>query len=486
MALRSTIVVDGPLALRMQRVRAARERAVGREILTLPILAARLVGGFTAPAGTDVLYPAIQVALAEGGFRELASVAELPGTPHAVLQSLDSVWRADIELIGLSREVGRLADLALIEERVRRIIPPARLLPRDLRDRALASVHRAGAVLGPVKLVGVIDVDRPWQPLLNALAGETLVIWEGAIGPAPAWFEGQFEARPSTAPAKISAELCADPRSEVIEALRWARELLASGTVKAEDIAIAATSPQAWDDHFLVLARNAQLPVHFSHGIPALSTPEGQACAALADILTNGLSQERVWRLIRRLPAKPFAETLPEDWFTGLPRAAVLTTVEQWRHALAAAAAQRARADEAEQFLLPLLALLAEGPVAAQGAGFRLLSGASLTLWEEALRSAPPHAIGLALGELRVADGRDPGNSIVWCPAPYLTASPRPWTRLLGLTSHSWPRAENDDPLLPHHLLPRDRLHPIGLAERKRESFNEANRRLEPLWRQPV
>ncbi|MBK3666451.1 hypothetical protein JJE66_35225 [Bradyrhizobium diazoefficiens] len=35
-------VVDGPLALRMRRLDAAREGATGRQILTLPLLAARL------------------------------------------------------------------------------------------------------------------------------------------------------------------------------------------------------------------------------------------------------------------------------------------------------------------------------------------------------------------------------------------------------------------------------------------------------------
>src|SRR5690606_3030795 len=112
-----------------------------------------------------------------------------------------------------------------------------------------------------------------------------------------------------------SAEASADPKSEVIEALRWIRQLLATSKVQAEDIAIAATSTQDWDDHFLAYARSAGLPLHFSHGVPALSTPEGQACAALADILANGLNQERVWRLIRRLPAHPFASQLPPDWF---------------------------------------------------------------------------------------------------------------------------------------------------------------------------
>lgn len=105
-----------------------------------------------------------------------------------------------------------------------------------------------------------------------------------------------------------------------MEALRWARQLLATGEVKAEDIAIAATSTQEWDDHFLAYAKSAALPVHFSHGVPALSTADGQTCAALADILNNGLTQERVWRLIRRLPARPFACSLPDDWFAGIPR----------------------------------------------------------------------------------------------------------------------------------------------------------------------
>jgi hypothetical protein len=120
----------------------------------------------------------------------------------------------------------------------------------------------------------------------------------------------------------VSAEVSADPKSEVVEALRWVRQLLASGQAKAEEIAIAATSTPDWDDHFLAYVRNAGLPLHFPHGVPALSTPEGQACAALADILTSGLSQERIWRLFRRLPPRPFMGTVPEDWFATIPRSA--------------------------------------------------------------------------------------------------------------------------------------------------------------------
>src|SRR5437773_1537419 len=79
------------------------------------------------------------------------------------------------------------------------------------------------------------------------------------------------------------------PHAEVVESLRWARELIASGRAGPDDIAITSPSTREWDDHFLALSESAGLPVHFSHGVPALSTQEGQVCAALADVLVNGL-----------------------------------------------------------------------------------------------------------------------------------------------------------------------------------------------------
>jgi hypothetical protein len=117
--MRSTLLVDGPLALRMQRLTAARERAIGREILTLPIMAASLAGGFATAAGTDVLYPAIQAALAEGGFQVLGAVSTLPGMPRAVLRTLEAAWRSDIDLHCLPTNVARFEDLLAIETRIR-------------------------------------------------------------------------------------------------------------------------------------------------------------------------------------------------------------------------------------------------------------------------------------------------------------------------------------------------------------------------------
>ncbi|WP_031260998.1 PD-(D/E)XK nuclease family protein [Mesorhizobium sp. LNHC252B00] len=471
MPIRSTDVVDGMLALRSARASAAREGAIGREIVTLPLLAARLVGGFATPAGTDVLYPAIQAALTSEGFRDIGTVAALPGMPRAVLHALDCVWRADLDLSSLAGGTPRFNDLHVIETYVRDHIPPAQMLPRDLRDAALRRVDLARGLLGPVTLSGLVDVDSLWRPLVNELVRVTDLTWELPEPVEQPWFRGSIRKTPATTPVRTTAEASADPKSEVVEALRWIRQLLATGKVKAQDIAVAATSTPDWDDHFLAYARSAGLPLHFSHGVPALSTPEGQACAALADILVNGLDQERIWRLIRRLPSRPFAGLLPPDWFAAVPRSAGLRSLGQWQEVLAAARPQRANGELAEHVLLPILELLARGAEVAGEAGARMLSGASLAMWEEALRSAPAQAIALSLQALRVVDQLDPANSVVWCPASQLAACPRPYTRLLGLTSRSWPRSENDDPLLPHHLLDRRRLHPAGVPERDRRYF---------------
>ena len=110
MITRCTHIVDGLLALRGARAAAAKDAAIGREILTLPLLASRLAGGFTTPAGTDVLYPAVQAALVAGGFQDIGGIAGLPGMPRAVLQSLDSVWRTDLDLSSVAGDTARFHD----------------------------------------------------------------------------------------------------------------------------------------------------------------------------------------------------------------------------------------------------------------------------------------------------------------------------------------------------------------------------------------
>src|SRR6202034_2947867 len=98
-----------------------------------------------------------------------------------------------------------------------------------------------------------------------------------------------------------------------------------SGKARPQDIAICAPSPEIWDESLVSLTGSSVLSVHFSSGVPALSTREGQTCAALATVLTRGLGQERIRRLISYTRANsPALESLPDDWTLGLAREATL------------------------------------------------------------------------------------------------------------------------------------------------------------------
>jgi hypothetical protein len=149
--LRQTAVVEGPLAFQTLRLAAARTWQSGLQILSLPQLAARLAGGFAHAITAEVLEPAVQLALREGGFSELDRVRELPGITRAVARSLRRAWEADVDLIAFAKRDGtpRLRDLARIEQGVKRYLPPAVLLPRDIRDITVTHAARAPALLGP-------------------------------------------------------------------------------------------------------------------------------------------------------------------------------------------------------------------------------------------------------------------------------------------------------------------------------------------------
>jgi PD-(D/E)XK nuclease superfamily len=471
---RRTVIVEGPLAFRMRRLAAARRLEAGVQIVTLPLLAAHLAGGFLRPARSQELAPAIRTALEAGGFIELEAMRQLPGMTRAVAWTLAKVWDADISLSGLTAADGsaRLADLALIEERVRVALPRGVLTPRDLRDAALNRLGHAAAVLGAVELDRLLNVAPVWRPLIQTL-GETVELsWRDPGTTDRGWFPGEviIEAPPSPAPTEIVS--CADPHAEVVESLRWVRELLASGCAKPDEIAICATSTEPWDEHFLVLAASAQLPIYFSHGVPALSTGEGQACAALTDVLLNGLSQDRVRRLLGHSAGRgPALAELPQNWAAGLRPEAALFERDQWRRALDEAVARRADGLDPKPTLMPIVELLTKGPAIAEQAGDSLLGAAAKSLWIEALRRASPEALEFSLQELRLAHGRDPSSSAVWCPASHLVGAPRPWVRLLGLTSLSWPRRAAEDSLLPDHILSRHRLDPDPVTNRDRRAF---------------
>src|SRR3546814_19522639 len=80
---------------------------------------------------------------------------------------------------------------------------------------------------------------------------------------------------------------------------------MASGEAEPADIAIAAASTGDYDDHLLALRADANLDLHFVHGIKVTTTRDGQAAAALADILIRGFSQTRMRRLAALFGSAP-------------------------------------------------------------------------------------------------------------------------------------------------------------------------------------
>ena len=448
--IRRTSVVFGPLASHMRRLKAARADEVGLEVTTISGLAERLAGGFLQAPSDEALLPAIRDALDEGGFLEIDAIRRFPGVPRAIAATLRDVWRADLGL-GQRACAPELEGLSRLDGRVRALLPDGVIAPPDLRDAALLRIHHANAVLGPVTLEGVLDVDPVWRPLFVRLADFVPLAWVTAGAVDRSWFPGRLEVVRLGCGTRPAAEACADPRAESVEALRWARGLLARGDVLASDIAIASTTTEAWDEHFLALAREAGIPLHFTHGVPALDTRPGQTCAALADVLLRGLSQTRVRRLLRLV--RPAG--VPDDWSLGLPRSARLAQPEHWKRALATAGPRRLSGGAADAALPPLLSLLARGPAAAREAGQAVLRGTALRLWRDALDAAPPEALELSLEGLKVADAGHPGSRVTWGPAAHLAAAPRPYVRLIGLAAGGWPRAEDEDPLLPDRNLPR-------------------------------
>lgn len=120
---------------------------------------------------------------------------------------------------------------------------------------------------------------------------------------------------------------------QAIEALRWARCLMASG-VPASQIAIATAFPGDYDEHFLTLRGDANIDLHFVHGVRTVTTRDGQAAAALADIVVRGLSQSRLHRLATLCRENGPFKGFPDGWMRILLSDAPLSTAAAWARIL--------------------------------------------------------------------------------------------------------------------------------------------------------
>ena len=357
--------------------------------------------------------------------------------------------------------------------------PDAAAAGRDAPDRLVAAATQrlghAQAVLGPVEIVGITELSPCWRPLLQALTHHTAVSWTAGPRPTPSWLEatGVTVTRSDPRRRRFVRVSAATAYHEAIEAVRWARSLLASGTAEAADIAIAAASSAEYDDHFLALRADANLDLHFVHGIKVTATRDGQAAAALADILIRGFSQTRM----RRLAALCGSErgplhTLPVGWMHLLPADAPLASLSAWRRLLdRLTTADWPDEQDHTPTLRAIVDLLAKGHAAADEIGTAFLSGRALAIWRKALLAGPSGSLDTTLETLKQDDGLEACVSVAWMPASALAASPRRFVRLIGMNSSRWPRGISEDRLISDHIIPTAELDPLPVGAADRRDF---------------
>ncbi|WP_420995212.1 PD-(D/E)XK nuclease family protein [Cupriavidus sp. 30B13] len=473
---RRTVIVQGRLAAREWRLKAARGRLHGVQVISIEQMAARLAGGFLAPVDDDALRTAIQDALPVTPLGELDGIKDLPGMADAAADTLRRAWRAGIDLPARAGRHPRLDSMARLEAAVLARLPAGMMRPPDLAQAALQRVAHAAALLGQVEFHGLADLPPCWRALVTAVAAQTPTRWLAGPLSAPAWLAGCGVLVERSEPARpaVQAVSASTAYHEAIEAMRWARALLASGRAQAHEIAIAAVSPAEYDDHFLALRADACLDLHFVHGTAATASRDGQAAAALADILLRGLSQARMRRLATLCAGgKGVFASLPPGWTRILPADAPLTSVPAWERLLGSLRAEDwPESQDGSAALRGIAALLGRGTAAAAEIGEAVLDGRALAIWRKALLAGPAASLDATLGRLKQDDGLEACVSVAWMPASELAAAPRRFVRLLGLNSSRWPRGLAEDRLLSDHIVPSDELDPLPVIAADRHSFH--------------
>jgi hypothetical protein len=477
--MRKSVVVHNQHAWRSHRTRIASSAAHGSQLFTIEQLAARLAGGFVRPIDPETFKAAVGMALANP-LGDLDVIKELPGFHRAAASSLAKAWSAGVSLSEESLSAteaetkARLGSLALLEKNVLAQLPSNQFRPQELVEAATKRLVHASSIFGRIEIRGSTEVPPVWRPLISMIAKQTEVVWIAEARYVPAWVidAGVKVERVPAAKPTIQTISCASPRHEILEAFRWARQHLAKGA-RPEDIAIAAASPDGWDDHVLALAESSNLTIHFVHGRAALANPEGQLDVALAEILLRGFSRRRVIRFISLVRSQTSRfKSLHTGWWRGLSEDSPLLDAPHWERAISALKIEGCSdAGEHQLMLREIINTLSKGLDKAGQIGQILLEGRALAIWRKALMEGPPAALDVTLMGIRVDDGVEPETAILWTPASALASVTRPLVWLVGLTSRSWPRRASEDPLLPAHVIAAERLDPLPIHQADRRDF---------------
>lgn len=480
---RETVIVNGRLALRAERLRAAREGAQGRQVLAVEHAAERLAGGFVKTVDMRTLRRAVSEAAPEVALGDLDTIKDLPGFPAAGASTLMKLWLSDAAEGDLGNHP-RMQALARLDEAVTAKLPAHLLKPNEILKRATERSSRAAAVFGSVVFRGMTDLHPVWHPLLQHVSSVARIVWDAGPRQVPDWTAGtgaEILTRPA---ARRTAEntravSCSTPAHEAEEAVRWVRKLLAQG-IPAGEIAVATCNVGRYEDHLRAADRASGIGFHYSRGFPSTWTEEGQAAAALADLVSEkGLEQARIRRLVEACIRHQRFADLPDDWGDLVPEGATLSRIEYWDAALS-----KPKAQPLKHAIGPVLKEIAAfgGKIEdAMRLAEMVLPPAALAVWEKAMADGPPAASNLTIGSVRVADRSDPSSSPCFMSAEEFAAAPRRHVWLLGLSSRDWPRRDREDPLLPSYVVDQRILRPLSPSEADRRDFATAWRAAEEV-----
>jgi hypothetical protein len=467
--LKTTVIVNGRMALRTERLNGARAGAMGTQVMTVEHAAARLAGGFLQIIDLATLRGLVNEIILQADLGELNPMRSRPGMPSACASTLMKYWLSGIapsDYVGN----GRIDAILALEAAVMDIMPRHLMRPADLVALAVSRIEHAPMIFGEVVFKGMTDLHPVWRALFEALAAALPVQWDAGPRELPDFVKRRRDIKRTVSQPhtpSITSVSCASERHEVIEAVRWVRETILSGVCPSQ-IAIATVSMQTYDDLMASVVAETDAPVHMTSGFPALLTRPGQTAAALADAMLRGISQKRVSRLFSLMgPGRGVLIDLPRNWEAALPPDASLTTVARWRKALD----RRPSTAPLAEIIIPILELIAKGPQKAAEIGEALLWPDTLTLWKRALKDGPATALDRTLKAIKVDDPSSPLTSACFMTAEDLAASPRGHVRLIGLTSRNWPRHQTEDALIPKHIVPSDVLDPMPLSRVDRVDY---------------
>lgn len=467
--MRSTIITPNTWAADVYRFQNAKVGRIGCHVVAIEHAVARLAGGFKQPINRTEALDAVREVLETGCPPHFESARNFPGLVRAVTATLMKVWAADLDLEKCGAGSPQIEALCVIEQAVLTKFPPSMQRHGTLKAAALARLEHAQKVLGDVIIVGRTEMSPVWRDFIDALSSVVAVTWDAGPRSVPQWLKIPVVKSAATAAPRRYVS-CADAAHEVLEALRWARGLIAGGKVKPEEIAICAAAPQAYDGAMSALSADSVLPVHFIHGRRAAETWDGQEVAALADVFLNGLSLQAFRRLASLAQGEAF-KALPEGWKAVLPREASLTSPERWKSYLDQVKEWPGGISFAEK-LMTIVAALAGEPETAAGVGRAMLGRRALAIWERALLEGPAEALITSIQNLATPDGTEGLTSIAWGSAAAIASVPRHYVWMLGLNAGSWPRGISEDPLLPAHLIDQVLLDPLPVVDADRRDFD--------------